>query len=74
MAGRQDDEDEKPASPYSEGGEVPFSILMQQACAIKSKQNEIFRRKFDASPTWLQHTMFAENEEITQIRRSSYQG
>lgn len=43
---------------------VPFSVLMQQACTIKSKQNEVFRRKYDTWPSWLQHTMFSSDEVI----------
>jgi hypothetical protein len=66
--------EEEEETPSSEGANLPFSVLMQQACTIKSKQNEIFRRKFDSWPTWLQHTMFAENEEIRQLRESSYPG
>jgi hypothetical protein len=67
----EDDGDEDVAS--KEECNVPFSVLMQQACTIKSKQNEIFRRRYDSWPSWLQHTMFA-TEEICSLRTAPYLG
>lgn len=66
-----DDED---VANESHDSNVPFNVLMQQACAIKSKQNEVFRRKFDSWPSWIQHSMFA-SEEVIHIRTNgTFQG
>jgi hypothetical protein len=59
--------------PQESPSDVPFSVLMQQACTIKSKQNEIFRRRYDSWPVWYQHTMFSK-EDIIKARESSFRG
>jgi hypothetical protein len=68
-----EDLDEEDEIAPKEECNVPFSVLMQQACTIKSKQNEIFRRRYDSWPSWLQHTMFA-TEEIISLRSAPYLG
>lgn len=52
---------------------VPFSVLMQQACELKTKQNEIFRRKFNSLTSWLQHSMFSD-ENIINKRKEDFKG
>lgn len=68
----KNDENDENESKY-EDFNVPFSVLMQQACTLKTKQNEIFRRKFDLWPSWLQHTMFAD-EIILETRTLPFKG
>lgn len=68
-----EDEMEEDEHAPKEECNVPFSVLMQQACTIKSKQNEIFRRRYDSWPSWLQHTMFA-TDEIISLRSTPYPG
>eukprot|EP00602_Paraphysomonas_sp_CaronLab_P005723 CAMPEP_0185030514 /NCGR_PEP_ID=MMETSP1103-20130426/17517_1 /TAXON_ID=36769 /ORGANISM="Paraphysomonas bandaiensis, Strain Caron Lab Isolate" /LENGTH=499 /DNA_ID=CAMNT_0027565687 /DNA_START=1 /DNA_END=1497 /DNA_ORIENTATION=+ len=49
------------------GSDVPFSVLMQQAANIKTKQNEVFRHRYDSWPKWYQHSMFAK-EDVAAVR------
>ena len=63
--------EEKEAVSSSLGG-TPFNVLMQQAGKMKSKQGEVFRKKYDSYPLWYQHSMFS-NEEVLEARTLEYE-
>lgn len=52
-------------------GNTPFNVLMQQAGKLKSKQGEVFRRKYDSFPLWYQHSMFS-NEGVNRARSKKF--
>ena len=49
---------------YEDSSDVPFNVMMQRAAAMRSKQGEIFRRRYDSWPPWYQHSMFAKDDII----------
>ena len=68
--GLSDLDDEQPEYGDSD---VPFQVLMQRAASMKSKQGEVFRRKYDSWPAWYQHSMFAK-DDIIEARTFSFTG
>jgi hypothetical protein len=52
---------------------VPFQVMMQRAATLRSKQGEVFRRRYDSWPLWYQHSMFSK-EDVIEARKFTYKG
>ena len=48
---------------------TPFPVLMQQAAALRQSQGAVWRKNYDNSPIWFQHSLFTE-EELGTLRGS----
>ena len=47
--------------------DVPFSVLMKQAAALKTSQLAVDRTKFDSWDCWYQHSLFAKEVRIYSL-------
>jgi len=52
---------------------LDIGSLIQQAAILKSHSQKPFRRRFDASPPWLQQSLYA-TDEIVRLRNSEESG
>lgn len=45
-------------------GDTPFSILMQQAAALRTSRQAPLRKKYDSWPRWYQSSLFSKDDVI----------
>lgn len=53
--------------------DTPFSVIMQQAAALKSEEMATLRRKFDSWPVWYRNTFYVDEEFIEARKITSFE-